>query len=127
MPDRYFELNDNVGVEPDYITDPKTGEPVANKAAGELQPAQGWGMNIGVERPTQVGGKIEMVAYGYSVTIEPIPGTRIYKIDDAEVAMAVAGQTGICHEIDPPSQPDLKEARKDTEAARQPPSKKEKE
>lgn len=126
MPDRYFELNDNIGVEPAYITDPKTGQPVENKAAGELQPAQRWGLTIGTTVPVLHGTDIVETRDVSRVEIEPIPGTRIFKVDDPQVAMALAGHTGICHEIDPPNQTDLKESRKDTEAARQSPAKKEK-
>lgn len=117
---RYFELLDHIGVEPDYITDPKTGEPVANKAAGELQPLQHETVNVSV--PTMVGNELIPVAQG--VTVNAIPGTRILKIEDPLIANVI-GDLGKYREIDPPDQGDLKKSRKETEAARQDPEKKE--
>lgn len=117
---RYFELLDHIGLEPDYITDPKTGDPVPNKAAGELQPLKHETVNVAT--PTMVGKEILPVAR--TVTVEAIPGTRILKIDDPFVANVIA-DLGKYREIDPPDQGDLKKSRKDTEAARQDPSKKE--
>lgn len=117
---RWFELLDDVGVEPAQLADPETGEPVDNPKAGELQPMKVTGLTIAI--PTKV---VNIGAEGpgillqqQSVLIEPIPGTRMTKVTDPLIANALATH-GCFREIDPPKQKDLANARKDTQAARE--------
>lgn len=113
MPDsRYFELNDDVGLAPRYLTG-ADGQPIENPAAGSPEPLQTVSLVIGV--PTQVQGDIVDVAT--TVELKPIAGTRILKIDDALIASAMGGHPHF-HEIDPPKKKDLAEARSTTEDAR---------
>lgn len=113
MPDSaYFELNDDVGLAPSHLTGPD-GEPVENPAAGTPDPLTHLSLTIGV--PTMVDGEILPVSQ--TVELEPIPGTRILKVDDQLVANAMRSHP-LYHEIDAPSQKDLKGSRKDTEDAR---------
>jgi hypothetical protein len=109
---RYFELNDDVGLAPQYITG-KDGEPVVNPAAGSPEPLHHMSLTVGV--PTQVGDDILTVPQ--TVDLTGIPGTRIIKVDDVLVANAMAGHP-LFHETEAPSQKDLKAARSTTEDAR---------
>lgn len=113
MPDsRYFELNDDVGLAPAHLTG-SDGQPVENPAAGSPEPLQQVSLVVGV--PTMVGG--DLVDVAQTVELKPIAGTRILKVDDALVASAMGGHPHF-HEIDAPSQKDLKGARSTTEDAR---------
>lgn len=111
---RYFKLRDDIGVEPDFVTDTKTGEPVENPKAGELSPLRSENITLAV--PTMVDDQVVSVVE--TVTLEPIPGTRILKIDDPLIANAVA-ELGKYDEVEPPSKSDLSAARHETEAGRQ--------
>lgn len=108
---RFFELDDHIGIEPDYTTGPD-GEPVENPKAGELQPAGNWGLVIGTETVVLVEDEFEKVQDVYRVDLHPIPGTRIYETDNPEVAMALAQHAGVCHEVDPPAKAQPKQAAK---------------
>lgn len=113
MPDpRYFELNDDVGLAPPYLTG-SDGQPVENPAAGSPEPLQHVSLVVGV--PTMVDG--ELVDVAQTVELKPIAGTRIVKVDDALVANAMGAHPHF-HETDAPSQKDLKAARTTTEDAR---------
>lgn len=113
MPDsRYFELNEDVGLAPKYLTG-SDGEPVENPAAGSPEPLQTVSLVVGV--PTQVGNDIVDVAT--SKELKPIAGTRIVKIDDPLIASAMGGHPHF-HEIDAPKKKDLAGARSTTEDAR---------
>ena len=113
MPDsRYFELNDDVGLAPQYLTG-KDGQPVENPAAGSPEPLVEETLIIGV--PAMAGNDIVNVAQ--EVKLKPIAGTRILKIDDALVANVLATSPKY-HEIDAPSKKDLAGARSTTEDAR---------
>lgn len=114
---RYFRLRDDIGIEPPYLIDPATGDPVANPRAGELQPLQHETLSLGI--PTMVDD--ELVNIAQPVTIPAIPGTRILKIDDPLVANGVAA-LGKYDEIDAPTKRDLDKARKETEPARERPA-----
>lgn len=114
MPEsRYFALNDDVGVAPTHLTGPD-GLPVDNPEAGQLEPAREMALTIGV--PTQVGRDI--ISIPQAVTLEPIAGTRVFKIDDPLVAN-VLGDHPHLHEVDPPDRSDLKAERDKTAAARE--------
>lgn len=116
---RYFELLPHVGIEPPKLVNDQ-GEPVDNPKAGELQPLQPSTLTLGV--PTKVKttapGEPDVLIAQQTVTITPIPGTRITKVDDMLVANALAEHPCFT-EIDAPKQKDLAAARKDTEAARE--------
>ena len=119
MPEaRYFELLPHVGVEPAKLVNDQ-GEPVDNPKAGELQPMQRSTLNLAI--PTKVANGpdgTQVLLTSQAVTIDPIPGTRITKVDDPLVANALTDHP-LFREIDPPKQKDLAAARKDTEAARE--------
>lgn len=110
---RYFELNDDVGIEPELIPDGDGGSK-KNPKAGELQPIQEVGVVAAVPR---MEGK-ELVEDVVRVTVKAIPGTRILKVDEPAIAQAIQ-ESGQYHEIEAPSEKDLKSARKDTESARE--------
>lgn len=113
MPDsRYFELRPDIGLAPPYLTG-KDGQPVENPAAGTPEPLVEERLTIGV--PTKVGNDI--IAVPQPVTLKPIPGTRILKVDDPLAASALTGHPNYV-EIDAPSAKDLKGARSTTEDAR---------
>lgn len=108
---RYFELNDDVGLAPSHIV--KNGQEVENPAAGTPEPISEVSLTVGV--PTMVDG--ELLPIAQTVTLKPIPGTRILKVEDALVANAM-GSHPLLHEIDAPSKKDLAGARTTTEDAR---------
>lgn len=113
MPEsRYYELNDDVGLAPDFITG-KDGKPVKNPAAGSPEPLQTVALQVGV--PTMVGK--DLVQVPQTVELTPIPGTRILKVDDPLVASVMSSHP-LYHEIDAPSKKDLAGARSTTEDAR---------
>lgn len=116
---RYFELLDHIGVEPAKLIDPQTGDPVDNPMAGELQPAQAWGFFYA--QPT-VDDDGQVVAAAQRAELTPIPGTRIFKVDDPLIANVAAQATEVVREIDAPSKKQLDTARKTTEAARERPA-----
>lgn len=116
---RYFELDDHIGVEPTHKRDPDTGEEVENPKAGELQAAGEWGVGVVVTDYVLIGEKVEAIKQIGSVAMQPIEGTRIYATDDEQLAMALAGFVGVCHEIDPPTKAQLKKARENTAASRE--------
>lgn len=114
MPDsRYFELNDDVGLAPPFLTG-KDGKPVENPAAGSPEPVQNVSLVVGVPTQTPSG---EIIDVATSVELKAIPGTRILKIDDVLVASAMGGHPHF-HEVDAPSKQDLAGARSTTEDAR---------
>jgi hypothetical protein len=98
MPDRYFEINDDVGIDAD----------------GNKEPA----VEIGLSVSTPVMKGQELVAVEERTVIQPIAGTRIYKTDDESVADILAG-AGTVHEIDPPKKADLDRQRSDTQDSRE--------
>lgn len=108
---RYFELNDDVGLAPTHII--KNGEEVENPAAGTPEPLAKVTLQVGV--PTMVDKELVQVAQ--TVKLDPIPGTRILKIEDPLVASAMSGHP-LYHEIDAPSKKTLDTARSTTEDAR---------
>lgn len=111
---RYFELNDDIGLAPSHLTDTETGQPVENPAAGTPEPLVHFSLTIGV--PTMVGA--DLIQVPETVTLDPIAGTRMLKIEDALVANAMQAHP-LFHEVDPPTRKGLTSARKDTEDARQ--------
>jgi hypothetical protein len=112
MSDRYFKLKDHIGVEPDLIEE--DGQPVENPKAGELQPLVEVGLKV--EVPTIVQGKVASATD--SVTLKPIPGTRILKVNKAAHANGLL-QSGNWDEVDPPDEKALKDARGETAASRE--------
>lgn len=95
---RYFELNDDVGRDPE----------------GNPEPLKEIGVAIAV--PTVKDG--EIVDVPQRIALQPIAGTRIVKIDDPLAAGALVA-SGLVHEIDPPDQKDLKKQRAATQDARE--------
>lgn len=98
MSDRYFELDEAIGLDPD----------------GNPEPIHEVGLAVNI--PTVKDG--EIVAVASRVTVNAIPGTRILKVDDPIVAGALAG-SGQYREVDPPKKADLDRQRKDTTDARE--------
>lgn len=102
--ERYFELNEDVGVEPDFLTDPETGEPVENPRAGELQPINDVGVAAAV--PRMIGGELTQDVVRISVQDD---GKELEKVSDRVVVArhpAVAQglvESGQYHEVDPPA------------------------
>lgn len=87
MPDTaYFTLADDVGLDPD----------------GNPEPLVEIGVTIAV--PNMVAG--EIVDRAERVTLKPIAGTRIVKIDDQLIASALRNVPSLV-ETDPPKQRDL--------------------
>lgn len=109
---RYFELNEDIGLAPTHLAG-SDGQPVENPAAGSPEPLQAVSLVVGV--PTMVDG--DLVDIATSVELKPIAGTRLVKVDDPLVASAMGSHPHF-HEIDAPSQKDLKGARSTTEDAR---------
>lgn len=96
--DRYFQLNDDVGLDHE----------------GNPQPLHEIGLAISV--PTMQGG--EIVEIPQRQTLKPIPGTRTFKTGDPLIASQIL-DAGLFHEIDPPKQADIKAERKTTQDARE--------
>lgn len=90
---RYFKLSEDVGVEPPYLTDEKTGEPVENPRAGELQPLIEVKTTIG--KPIMAGNEVIDIAQDVTLP-DPRFGViadadeRVLKIHDPVVAAAFA-------------------------------------
>lgn len=104
---RYFKLHESVGVEPPYVTDPKTGEPVANPKAGELQPLAAQKLTVAVPTIVKTGGSTEPIMVAREVELpDPKLGTiadpaeRVWAITDPTVANAFS-QLDIYREVDP--------------------------
>lgn len=97
MPDTYFELNDDVGIDPD----------------GNPQPLHEIGLSVLVE--TMQAG--EVVAVPAREVLKPIPGTRIFKTDDPRVVAAILG-SGLVHETTQPNDAQLRKGRDITQDAR---------
>lgn len=93
MSDRYFKLNDDVGVEP---------------GTGELQPMVEVGLPIAVPTIDEASG--ELVEVAHKVTLKPIPGTRVVKVDQPAIANGLLA-SGQYTEIDPPNEAALKALR----------------
>lgn len=74
---RYFKLSEDVGIEPDYLTDPKTGEPVENPRAGELGPL----IEVKITVPTPAMAGDEPIVVPQDITL---PDPRYGVIADAE-------------------------------------------
>lgn len=110
MSDRYFELNDDVGVTAD----------------GNLEPLVRQGLTIAV--PTMADG--EVVDTAYSIVIESatgladdehariIPNTRIIHSRDPRVSDGVL-QTGSYHEVDHPDRKTVAKQKATTEDSRE--------
>jgi hypothetical protein len=110
MSDRYFELNDDVGVTVD----------------GNLEPLAEIGLVVNV--PILQAG--EVVDNAHRITIAAagsiakdahariVPGTRIAHCRDPRVADAIA-QSGQYHEIDQPTKTDIRSQQSDTHDARE--------
>lgn len=98
MPDRYFQLNDDVGL----------------NANGHPEPLHEIGLAV-TTVSMQAG---EVVELPDRVTIKPIAGTRTFKHDDPRVAAAML-DSGLVHEIDPPTNTQIAGARKTTQDARE--------
>lgn len=108
---RYFELNDDVGLAPAFLTGPD-GNPVKNPAAGTPEPISVLTLQIAV--PVMVGkGVAETTS---EVTLKPVAGTRIVEITDPLLANAM-GTHPLFHEIDAPTKKQLADARKTTNDA----------
>lgn len=90
MPDWYLQLNDDIGL----------------NAEGNPEPIHEVGVALAV--PTMVEGDI--VDVPQRVTVHPIPGTRTIKTDDPLIAAGLLS-SGQYHEVDPPTQKDLKKER----------------
>jgi hypothetical protein len=120
---RYFEVCDHVGLNPD----------------GSLEPAAEIGLGVQVTRvqavPDPDNPAREMVVEVVRperVALQPIPGTRIYKVTDQKLGKtSISGQViadalvehcvnnNILREIDAPHQKDLRKAREETADARE--------
>lgn len=104
MSDRYFQLNDDVGLDHE---------------SGDLQPIK----EIGVRISSPVladpkSRKSDVIEVGQTIVVQPIPATRIVKVEDPRVAAGVV-ETGLFHEIDPPDEAALKAARSATAKSRE--------
>lgn len=99
MDKRYFRLFDHIGVEPPYVTDPKTGQPVENEKAGELQPLREFGLAIQI--PTMVGGEIVPVNETLTVYPDGDPLDRTIATDEPLVANVLQAHD-LFYEVDPP-------------------------
>lgn len=98
MPDFYFEINDDVGLDPD----------------GNPQP----GVTASVSIPIPRMEKGEVIEVPTTFTVKAIAGTRTFKTDDPMVANGL-GQLGTLHPVDPPTRKDLAQERKVTAEARE--------
>lgn len=98
MPDRYLQLNDDLGL----------------NAEGNPEPIHEIGVALAV--PTAVGG--EIVDVPQRVTVKPIPGTRTVKTDDPLIYHGLLS-SGQYHEVDPPTRTDLTKERQSVEDARE--------
>jgi hypothetical protein len=99
MSDRYFQLNDDVGL------DHETGDLAVIQEIG-----------VRVSSPILAdpkNRKSEIVELGQTIIVKPIPATRIVKVDDPRVVAGLL-ETGFVHEIDPPDEATLKAARSAT-------------
>jgi hypothetical protein len=104
----FLELNEDVGLVPSHLEDPKLG-PVENPKAGEHAPFLQMGIQIPV--PTMVNG--EVVDQPKSVAIVPgekldktlrariVPNTRCIETDHPAVVELLLN-TGKFHEVDQP-------------------------
>ena len=92
MSDRYLQINDDVGLD----------------AEGNPEPAVAIGVAVTV--PTMKDGEVVDVAQ--RVSVPPIAGTRIFKIDDPVIFSACLAHGGL-HEVDPPNKRTLEKARKE--------------
>lgn len=110
---RYFKVPDHVGLDADGNPEP----------AHEI----GLGMQVTdvemVDDPLNPGRQIVTeVVRPETVTLKPIPGTRLFKVAEPLVAEALAvyaASTGIVEEVEPPTKRDLDKDRKATQDARE--------
>jgi hypothetical protein len=99
MPARYLQINDDIGVDGD----------------GNLEP--GVSINLNIPVPVMdTNGHVTILREG--VSLDPIPGTRTFKIDDERHFIA-AMDSGALHEIDPPRQKDLKKERTEVQDSKE--------
>lgn len=89
--DRYLKLKDHIGL---------------HHETGELDPIREVGVAVAV--PTIEGD--EIVEVSHRVTLHPIPGTRVLKVENPQVANALLA-SGQYDEIDPPNEAGLKKLR----------------
>lgn len=104
MSDRYFQLNDDVGL------DHETGDPQPIKEIG-----------VRISSPVLAdprNRKSDVIEVGQTILVQPIPATRIVKTDDPRVAGGLL-ETGLLHEIDPPDEAAIKTARSATAKSRE--------
>lgn len=107
----FLELVEGVGVESDYVVDPKTGLEIPNEKAGE--PAELKEVGFQIPMPTQVGDDIVFTTSRVAVTPKPgidpedplasriIPGTRTVETN-APAVVAQLLETGHYRLADPP-------------------------
>lgn len=77
---RYFKLNEDIGIEPDVLVDPKTGEPVANPKAGELGPLVEFKVTVAVPEITKINGVDELIPVAREIRL---PDPRYAVVEDA--------------------------------------------
>jgi hypothetical protein len=98
MPDRYFEINDDVGINAD----------------GNPEPLHEIGVTVSI--PTMNGS--DVVDVPQRTTVKPIPGTRTFKTDDPIIAQAIL-DSGLVHETTQLTKAEIKAQRESTEDARE--------
>lgn len=100
MPDRYFQVNDDVGLDP----------------KGNPEPFVGIGVAIPIVTMGADGTPVPNTASGFLTSVGD--GARIVKTDDYRVAHQLL-DSGLLHEVDPPTKAELGKAEKVVQDARE--------